>query len=97
MPRGKKAQSAGENPAVVEETTVVEEVAVEAPAVVEEHPVVEAAPRAPARVKICNPTYASMTVSAQNVVAQFDENGIAELTDEQSALFLRVPGYSLVE
>lgn len=97
MPRGKKAQSAGENPAVVEETTVVEEVAVEAPAAVEDPPVVKADPRAPAKVKICNPTYAGMTVSAQNVVAQFDKNGVAELTDEESALFLRVPGYSIVE
>lgn len=96
MPRGKKAQAAGENPAVVEDT-IVEEVAVEAPAVVEEPPVVEAPRRAPAKVKICNSTYAGQTVASQNVVAQFDENGIAELTDEESALFLRVPGYSLVE
>lgn len=96
MPRGKKAQAVGENPAV--EEVLTEEPVAEAPVAVEQPAVVEKVARpSSAKVKICNPTYAGQKVTAQNVVAQFDENGIAELADEDSALFLRVPGYSLVE
>lgn len=96
MPRGKKAQAVGENPAV--EEALAEEPVEQAPEVAEQPAAVGQAPRpSPEKVKICNPTYAGRTVTSQNVVAQFDENGIAELTDEESALFLRVPGYSLVE